>query len=79
MKVEDFEFDLPAGQIAQVPPAVRGESRLMTLDRASGAVGHRQFAELPGLLRPGDVMVVNVTRVVRARLRGHKSATGGQA
>ncbi|HEX4620526.1 MAG TPA: S-adenosylmethionine:tRNA ribosyltransferase-isomerase, partial [Myxococcaceae bacterium] len=62
MKVEDFEFELPAGQIAQTPPAVRGQSRLMTLDPTSGAVGHRQFADLPGLLREGDVLVVNETR-----------------
>jgi S-adenosylmethionine:tRNA ribosyltransferase-isomerase len=76
---EDFDFELPPGQIAQVPPPVRGASRLMTVDRTSGAVGHRQFAELPSLLQPGDLLVVNETRVVPARLRGRKAATGGQA
>lgn len=69
MDVSDFDFDLPPEAIAQ-RPAPRGTSRLMTLDRATGAIGHRSVADLPSLLRPGDLLVVNDTRVVPARLFG---------
>lgn len=69
MNVSDFDFDLPPEAIAQ-RPAPRGTSRLMTLDRATGAFAHRGVADLPGLLRPGDLLVVNDTRVVPARLFG---------
>ncbi|MFN7987757.1 MAG: tRNA preQ1(34) S-adenosylmethionine ribosyltransferase-isomerase QueA [Thermoanaerobaculia bacterium] len=69
MDVSDFDFDLPPEAIAQ-RPAPRGTSRLMTLDRASGAIGHRSVADLPSLLRTGDLLVVNDTRVVPARLFG---------
>lgn len=69
MNVTDFDFDLPPESIAQ-RPVPRGTSRLMTLDRASGAVGHRSVADLPALLLPGDLLVVNDTRVVPARLFG---------
>jgi S-adenosylmethionine:tRNA ribosyltransferase-isomerase len=67
--VTDFDFDLPPEAIAQ-RPAPRGTSRLMTLDRSTGAIGHRSVADLPALLRPGDLLVVNDTRVVPARLFG---------
>jgi S-adenosylmethionine:tRNA ribosyltransferase-isomerase len=67
--VSAFEFDLPPEAIAQ-RPAPRGTSRLMTLDRATGAIGHRNVADLGDLLRPGDLLVVNDTRVVPARLFG---------
>ncbi|MEO6326535.1 MAG: tRNA preQ1(34) S-adenosylmethionine ribosyltransferase-isomerase QueA [Thermoanaerobaculia bacterium] len=69
MNVQDFDFDLPAGSIAQRPNP-RGTSRLMTLDRASGAFAHRTIADLPGLLGAGDVLVLNDTRVVPARVFG---------
>jgi len=69
MNVSDFDFDLPPEAIAQ-RPAPRGTSRLMTLDRATGAVAHRSVADLPSLLLPGDLLVVNDTRVVPARLFG---------
>ncbi len=69
MDVSDFDFDLPPEAIAQ-RPAPRGTSRLMTLDRATGATAHRSVADLPTLLRPGDLLVVNDTRVVPARLFG---------
>lgn len=69
MNVSDFDFDLPPGAIAQ-RPAPRGTSRLMTLDRVTGAFAHRGVADLPGLLEPGDLLVVNDTRVVPARLFG---------
>lgn len=69
MDVADFDFELPPESIAQ-RPAPRGTSRLMTLDRATGAIAHRSIADLPSLLRPGDVLVVNDTRVIPARLFG---------
>jgi len=64
-----FDYALPTGLIAQHPRA-RGTSRLLTLDRATGAVAHRRFAELPDLLRPGDLLVRNDVRVRRTRLYG---------
>ncbi len=70
MNVSDFDFDLPPESIAQ-RPAPRGTSRLMTLDRVSGAVGHGNVADLPTLFLPGDLLVVNDTRVVPARIFGH--------
>lgn len=79
MLVADFDFDLPQALIAQAPPAERGASCLLTLDRAGGAVGHRQFAELPSVLRRGDLLVVNDTRVFPARLLGHRLPGGGAA
>jgi S-adenosylmethionine:tRNA ribosyltransferase-isomerase len=79
MKPQDFDYELPASQIAQTPPEVRGASRLLALGRSTGGVAHRTFAELPALLRPDDLLVLNDTRVVPARLIGKKSATGGRA
>lgn len=71
--VDLFDYELPAGLIAQNPIA-RGASRLLTLDRRTGAAGHRRFAEFPDLLQPGDLLVRNDARVVPARLRGVDSA-----
>lgn len=73
---QDFHFDLPAELIAQQPPAQRSDSRLLTLDGATGALGDRQFRELPALLRPGDLLVFNDTRVIPARLFGRKASGG---
>ena len=69
MDVSDFDFLLPPESIAQ-RPVPRGTSRLMTLDRGTGATAHRSIADLPSLLRSGDVLVVNDTRVIPARLFG---------
>jgi S-adenosylmethionine:tRNA ribosyltransferase-isomerase len=77
MRLEDFDFDLPAELIAQSPTERRGESRLLTLDAASGETADRRFADLPGLLCPRDVLVFNDTRVMRARLFALKP-TGGR-
>jgi len=79
LNVSDFDFDLPAELIAQQPPAVRGGSRLLALDRASGRVSHHRFSDLPSLLVPGDVLVVNDTRVFPARLIGRRLPGGGAA
>ena len=69
MDVSLFDFDLPFDAIAQ-RPAPRGTARLMTLDRQTGATGHRSVADLPALLRPGDVLVLNDTKVIPARIFG---------
>ena len=79
LKVSDFDFDLPADLIAQEPPAERGTSRLLALDRSSGRISHHQFSDLPSLLTPGDVIVVNDTRVFPARLIGKRLPGGGAA
>lgn len=79
MRLSDFEFALPPELIAQEPPPVRGGSRLLTLDRATGAISDRTFPELPILLRRGDLLVVNDTRVFAARLLGVRRPGGGAA
>jgi S-adenosylmethionine:tRNA ribosyltransferase-isomerase len=76
MNVSDFDFELPAELIAQ-DAAPRGTSRLLVLDRATGAVRHGSVADLPSILRAGDLLVVNNTRVFAARLLGHRVPTGG--
>ncbi len=78
MKVADFQFELPDDLIAQYPPEQRGASRLLVLDRQTGAVTHSQIAELPGHLRPGDLLVLNDTRVFPARLLGRRLPGGGE-
>jgi S-adenosylmethionine:tRNA ribosyltransferase-isomerase len=77
MNVSDFDFDLPPELIAQEPAADRNAARLMWLERATGHVAHRRVRELPELLVPGDLLVVNNTRVFPARLRGHRVPSGG--
>jgi S-adenosylmethionine:tRNA ribosyltransferase-isomerase len=77
MRLSDFDYQLPEELIAQHPPERRGASRLLCLDGPSGAIADRMFQDLPQLLRPGDLLVFNNTRVMAARLYGHK-ASGGQ-
>ena len=77
MKTKDFYFDLPPELIAQTPLERRDASRLMVLDRDTGAVGHRHFYDLPALLRPGDCLILNDSRVLPARLLGHRLPGGG--
>ena len=79
LNVRDFDFELPGDLIAQQPPSERGASRLLTLDRSTGRIGHRQFSDLPSLLQPGDALVVNDTRVFPARLLGRRLPGGGAA
>jgi len=76
MRRTDFHFDLPDELIARHPAAERSASRLLHLDGATGAVADRRFRDLPGLLRRGDLLVFNDTRVVPARLFGHKRSGG---
>lgn len=77
MQLEDFNFDLPLELIAQHPVEPRDFSRLMVIDRAQESISHQIFRDLPHLLKPGDVLVVNNTRVIPARLIGEKE--GSQA
>ncbi|MGB3328953.1 MAG: tRNA preQ1(34) S-adenosylmethionine ribosyltransferase-isomerase QueA, partial [Thermomicrobiales bacterium] len=73
----DFDYDLPAELIAQEPLADREASRLLVLPRDGRPIEHRQFRELPDLLNPGDLLVVNDSRVIPARLLGHRE-TGAE-
>jgi S-adenosylmethionine:tRNA ribosyltransferase-isomerase len=68
MLVSDFGYELPEELIAQRPPEVRGASRMLALDRRRGAYADRSFGDLPSLLRPGDLLVLNDSRVIPARL-----------
>ena len=77
MKLSDFDYELPAELIAQHPAAERTASRLLHLDGASGAIEDLRFSDIASLIHPGDVLVVNDTRVIKARLRGRKD-TGGE-
>lgn len=77
MRTEEFEYDLPTGAIAQQPAEPRDSCRLLVLDRASGQVDHRVFSDVVDYLREGDLVVVNETRVLPARLKGAKDETGG--
>ncbi len=77
MDKRDFYFDLPPELIAQTALEKRDSSRLLTLDKNSGAVGHRIFSDLPELLRAGDCLVLNDSRVIPARLIGNRPGTGG--
>lgn len=76
MKTSDFDFQLPEELIAQTPLEQRDASRLLTLDKNTGTVEHHRFYELPQFLRPGDCLVLNDSRVLPARLIGHRP-TGG--
>lgn len=76
LRRQDFCFDLPPELIAQHPPTRRGDSRLLALDGATGVLADRMFRELPDLLRPGDLLVFNDTRVIPARLFGRKASGG---
>lgn len=78
MLTRDFDYALPPELIAQQPLAERDRARMMTLDRKTGAIAHHVVRDLPQWLRPGDLMVVNDTRVIPARLFGTKAATGGR-
>ena len=77
MRRSDFHFDLPDELIAQYPLAQRRASRLLVLGRDDGQISDRQFADLPSLLKPNDLLVFNNTKVIPARMFGHKE-TGGQ-
>ncbi len=77
MKTRDFYYDLPPELIAQTPILRRDNSRLMTLDKKTGAVAHQHFYELPDMLVPGDCLIMNDSRVLPARLLGSRLPGGG--
>ncbi|WP_419537187.1 tRNA preQ1(34) S-adenosylmethionine ribosyltransferase-isomerase QueA [Endozoicomonas sp.] len=77
MQVSDFDFDLPDEQIARFPAEDRTGSRLLCLDGNSGEIEHQQFSDIENLLEPGDLLVLNNTRVIPARMYGQKE-TGGK-
>ena len=72
-RIEDFDYDLPEELIAQQPPAERGSSRMLVMDRATGAFRDDTFANLGTHLRPGDLLVLNDSRVIPARLYAHRT------
>ena len=78
MRASDFDYDLPPALIAQQPLAERSASRLLVLDRTSASVRHRRFSDLPDLMAPGDVLVLNSSRVIPARLHGTRDAGQGR-
>ncbi len=78
MQTADFDFFLPPELIAQTPARERDQSRLLVLNRSTGGVGHENFREFPGHLSPGDVLVLNNSAVIPARLRGVNARTGGR-
>ena len=69
-RTSHYDFDLPADRIAQQPPPRRGDSRLMVVNRSTGEISHKQFSDLEQLIPAGDAIVLNTTRVFRARLLG---------
>jgi S-adenosylmethionine:tRNA ribosyltransferase-isomerase len=75
--VTEFDFDLPPDLIAQAPPAIRGASRLLVLHKATGRIDHTSVDRIPELFRPGDLLVVNDTKVFPARLLGTRVPSGG--
>ena len=77
MKTSDFNYELPQELIAQTPIEKRDSSRLLTLDRVSGKTEHLHFYDLIGMLRPGDCLVMNNSRVLPARLLGVRDPSGG--
>ncbi len=73
LRVSDFDFHLPAELIAQQPPAEHGRSRMLVMDRATGNLRDAQFGDLPSLLNPGDLLVLNDSRVIPARLYARRT------
>jgi S-adenosylmethionine:tRNA ribosyltransferase-isomerase len=78
VKTTEFDYDLPSELIAQTPVEPRDASRLLVVHRSVGQIEHRFFRDVGEYLRPGDLLVLNQTRVIPARLFGHKAGTGGK-
>lgn len=79
LRTDDFDYDLPRERIAQAPAEPRDSCRLLVLDRDSGELQFKTFTDIVDYLEPGDLLVANETRVLPARLIGHKPGTGGVA
>ena len=73
LRVADFDYHLPAELIAQEPPAQRGLSRMLVMNRQTGGLRDTSFADFPSLLNPGDLLVLNDTRVIPARLYARRN------
>ena len=78
MQVADFDYDLPESLIAQYPSQKRDEARLLVADREHDTIEHRTFYDILDYLHPGDCLVMNDSKVIPARLLGHKAGTGGK-
>lgn len=78
MKLSDFDYHLPEGLIAQKAASPRDQSRLLVLDRISGKIEHKKFFEIINYFKSGDLLVLNNTKVINARLLGKKAETGGK-
>ena len=78
MRTELFDYVLPPDRIAQHPASRRQDARMLVVDRPSGRLAHRRFAEFPLLLEPEDVLILNDTRVIPARMVGRKHPSGGR-
>lgn len=78
MRIEEFDYSLPPELIAQTPVEPRDHARLLVIDRDTGSLEHRRFYEIAEYLRPGDLLVANESKVLPARLLGHKVDTGGK-
>ncbi len=72
MKISDYNYELPEELIADKPPVIRGTSRLLALDRVSGAIEDKKYSDIADFLEAGDVVVLNNTKVIRARLKAYK-------
>jgi S-adenosylmethionine:tRNA ribosyltransferase-isomerase len=79
LRTSDFDYHLPPERIAQTPLEPRDASRLLALERASGKITHAKFNCIGDFLNPGDLLVLNQTRVLPARLYARKIPTGGRA
>ncbi len=79
LPISAFDYALPRELVAQYPPQRRDESRLLVLDRLGSSIQHKRFPDLLELLHPGDVLVLNETKVLPARLLGQRADTGGKA
>jgi S-adenosylmethionine:tRNA ribosyltransferase-isomerase len=79
MRTSDFDYDLPQERIAQTPLTPRHDSRLLVLDRAADTLEHARFWEIDHFLRPGDLLLINETRVIPARIYAQKQPGGGKA
>src|SRR5262249_5781650 len=78
MHITEFDYDLPPHRIAQEPSPQRDASRLLVVRRRDASLAHHVFRDLPELLNPGDLLVLNDTRVLPARLLGRRARTGGK-
>src|ERR1700743_1079983 len=73
LRISDFDFHLPPELIAQQPPELRGASRMLVMNRKTGALSDQLFADLPSLLQPGDLLILNDSRVIPARLYAYRT------